>query len=149
METYWLPNRGTLEHFWEHEFNKHATCINTLSPSCYSSTYTAGDEIVDFFTRAVELFKTLDSYKALAAAGITPSRSKTYTLEEVGDALKKVTGSEVTLGCRGNRLDQAWYSFNVKGSLQSGEFVATDPVGKGLRCPQRGIRYLPKDGGWA
>jgi ribonuclease T2 len=149
METYWLPNRGTLEHFWEHEFNKHATCINTLSPSCYSSTYTEGDEIVDFFTRAVELFKSLDSYKALAAAGITPSRSKTYTSEEVEGALRNVTGSEVTLGCRGNRLDQAWYSFNVKGSLQSGEFVATNPVGKGLRCPSRGIRYLPKDGGWA
>jgi ribonuclease T2 len=146
MEDYWLPNRGTLEHFWQHEFNKHATCINTLSSSCYSSdSYVEGDEVVDFFTSAVELFKTLDSYKALAAAGITPSKTKTYTLKELEEALKSVTGSRVTLGCRGNRLDQAWYSFNVRGSLQSGEYVATDPVGKGLRCPRQGIRYLPKN----
>lgn len=100
---------------------------------------------MDFFARAVDLFKGLDSYKALEAAGITPSWRTTYTLEEIEEALKTVTGNEVTLGCRGNRLDQAWYSFNVKGSLQSGDFVPTDPVGKGLRCPRSGIRYLPKN----
>ncbi|KAG9237207.1 ribonuclease T2-like protein [Amylocarpus encephaloides] len=145
METYWQPNAGTLEHFWEHEWNKHGTCINTLSSKCYDDSFTEGDEIVDFFTRAVALFKTLDSYKALEAAGIVPSTYQTYTRDEILAALMEVTGSEVILGCRGNRLDQAWYSFNVQGSLQSGDFVPTDPAGKGLRCPASGIRYLPKD----
>lgn len=145
METYWQPNRGTLEHFWQHEWNKHGTCINTLNSKCYGNTFEAGDEIVDFFTRAVTLFKTLDSYKALEAAGITPSWRETYGLDEIKDALKTVTGHEVVVGCRGNRLDQAWYTFNVRGSLQSGDFVASDPGVKGLRCPKSGIRYLPKN----
>jgi hypothetical protein len=57
MNTYWLPDRGTAEHFWEHEWRKHGTCINTLSPSCYGDEYQQGDEVVDFFTRAVEVFK--------------------------------------------------------------------------------------------
>lgn len=57
MDTHWLPDRGTLEHFWEHEWNKHGTCVNTLAPSCYGEGYQAGDEVVDFFNRAVEVFK--------------------------------------------------------------------------------------------
>jgi ribonuclease T2 len=65
-------------------------------------------------------------------------------LEEITNALKNVTGFEAIVGCRGNRLDQAWYSFNVRGSLQGGTFEAVEAVGKGLRCPRRGIRYLPK-----
>jgi ribonuclease T2 len=57
MNTYWLPDSGTSEHFWEHEWNKHGTCINTLSPACYGDGYEAGVEVVDFFNRAVEVFK--------------------------------------------------------------------------------------------
>jgi len=57
MNTFWLPNSGTPENFWQHEWNKHGTCVNTLAPSCYGEGYNAGDEVVDFFTRAVALFK--------------------------------------------------------------------------------------------
>jgi len=99
---------------------------------------------VDFFTRTVTLFQTLDTYAALSKAGITPDSSATYTLAEIQTALNDVTGFEAVVGCRGNRLNQAWYSFNVKGSLQSGDFVPVDPAGKGLRCPEKGIVYLPK-----
>jgi len=146
MNTYWVPNSGTSEHFWEHEWNKHGTCINTLAPSCYGDSYTAGTEVVDFFTRTVALFKTLDSYTALANAGITPSTSKTYTQAEIQAALTAVTGSSVVLGCSSGKLNQAWYSYNVKGSLQTGTFVPTDPAGTGKSsCPSKGIKYLPKE----
>ena len=57
MNSYWLPNSGTPESFWEHEWNKHGTCINTLAPSCYGDGYQPGDEVVDFFTKAVDTFK--------------------------------------------------------------------------------------------
>lgn len=146
MQKYWLPNYGTLEHFWAHEWNKHGTCINTLNPGCYGEGYEAGDEVVDFFTQAVALFQKLDTYKALAAAGIVPSTTATYSKTDIQKALTAITGHEVILGCRGNALNQAWYSFNVKGSLQGGEFMASEPVGKMGRggCPERGIRYLPK-----
>lgn len=57
MNTYWLPNRGSTENFWEHEWNKHGTCVNTLAPSCYGDGYETGDEVVDFMARAVDVFK--------------------------------------------------------------------------------------------
>ncbi|PSS28360.1 hypothetical protein M430DRAFT_91574 [Amorphotheca resinae ATCC 22711] len=145
MNTYWLPNAGTAEHFWEHEWSKHGTCINTLAPSCYGDGYEPGAEVVDFFNRAVEVFKGLDTYKALEAAGITPSTSKTYTSDAIQAALTKLTGSAVVLGCRNGALNQAWYSFNVKGSIQTGTFVPAAPAGSGAgTCPRGGIRYLPK-----
>jgi ribonuclease T2 len=148
MNTYWLPDTGTSENFWEHEWNKHGTCINTLAPSCYGDAYTPGMEVVDFFTRTVELFKTLDTYTALANAGITPSTEVTYTNQQIQDALTQVTGSAVVLGCTEGALNQAWYSYNVRGSLQTGTFVPTDPAGSGGKgtCPHTGISYLPKGG---
>jgi len=146
MNTYWLPNRGSSESFWQHEWNKHGTCVNTLAPSCYGDGYEPGDEVVDFMMKAVDVFKGLDTYKALAAANIVPSTTKTYTSAEIQTALMAITGSEVVLGCYRGQLNQAWYSFNVKGSLQGGEFVSTPPAGKGGRgsCPSYGVRYLPK-----
>lgn len=59
MNKYWLPNRGTNENFWEHEWNKHGTCVNTLNPSCYGESYEVGDEVVDFMAKAVEVFKVI------------------------------------------------------------------------------------------
>jgi ribonuclease T2 len=146
MNTYWLPDQGTTEHFWEHEWNKHGTCINTLAPSCYGPAYTPGLEVVDFFARTVELFKTLDTYTALANAGITPSTDVTYSADQIQAALTNVTGSSVVLGCNRGVLNQAWYSYNVRGSLQTGDFVPTEPVGTGGKgtCPGSGIQYLPK-----
>jgi len=54
----------------------------------------------------------LDTYKALAAAGILPSTSQTYTSAEIQAALTPITGSAVVLGCQGGRLDEAvsWLS---------------------------------------
>ncbi len=49
----------------------------------------------------------LDTYKALAGAGILPSTEQTYTSEEIQAALTAVTGSAVVLGCKGGRLDEA------------------------------------------
>jgi hypothetical protein len=70
MEKYWLPNSGTLEHFWQHEFNKHATCINTLAPSCYGEAYKQGDEVVDFFAKATEVFKVCDGMYLLVFGAV-------------------------------------------------------------------------------
>lgn len=61
MTKYWTDYHGHDEQFWEHEFGKHATCINTLDPKCYHF-YTPQEEVVDFFQRTVNLFMTLDTY---------------------------------------------------------------------------------------
>jgi ribonuclease T2 len=61
MNTYWKDYQGNDESFWEHEWDKHGTCISTLDPKCYSG-YTGQEEVADFFDIAVTLFKSLDSY---------------------------------------------------------------------------------------
>lgn len=61
MNTYWKDESGNDESFWEHEWSKHGTCISTLEPSCYTK-YTPQEEVVEYFNRTVELFKTLPTY---------------------------------------------------------------------------------------
>jgi ribonuclease T2 len=56
-------------------------------------------------------------------------------------------GVEVTLGCKSGALNEIWYHYDVRGPLQTGEFVASDPDGTKSTCPQTGIKYLPKNGG--
>ncbi|TQS33887.1 hypothetical protein Golomagni_05754 [Golovinomyces magnicellulatus] len=147
MQTYWLPSHGSPDHFWDHEWNKHGTCMNTLAPSCYTAEhYRPGMEVVDYFQRAVDLFRSLDTYKTLASAGILPSNTKTYTKEQIEKALSHITGYAAVLSCHADQLNQAWYNFNVRGSLQNGEFLPTPPNTHGWagNCPVTGIRYLPK-----
>jgi len=147
MSTYWKDYKGDDESFWYHEWAKHGTCISTLEPECYDD-HKATEEVVDFFQKTVDLFKTLPSYEWLSAAGITPSTSKTYTFAAIQSAIQaKRPGVEVTLGCKSGALNEIWYHYDVRGSVQTGEFVASDPDGTKSTCPQTGIKYLPKNGG--
>jgi ribonuclease T2 len=147
MQTYWKDYQGNDETFWEHEWGKHGTCISTLEPECYSD-HTATEEVVDFFQKTVDLFKTLPSYEWLAAAGITPSTSATYTTAAIQSAIAaKRPGVSVTLGCRSGVLDEIWYHYDVRGSVVTGEFVPANPDGTKSTCPATGIKYLPKNGG--
>lgn len=61
MNKYWKDDAGNDESFYEHEWNKHGTCISALEPSCYNG-YKPQEEVVDFFQTAVDMYKTLDSY---------------------------------------------------------------------------------------
>ncbi|KAJ5994792.1 Ribonuclease T2 [Penicillium waksmanii] len=142
MEDYWVDINGDSESFWEHEWGKHGTCVNTIKPSCYSN-YSPQEEVGDFFQKTVDLFKGLDTYKALSDAGITPDESKTYTLSEIQSALSKLHGAEVYVSCDSGKLNQAWYFFNVGGNAITGKYQATDTLTK-ASCPSSGIKYVPK-----
>ncbi|CZR56972.1 related to ribonucleases [Phialocephala subalpina] len=146
MNTYWVDINGDDESFWEHEWSKHGTCISTFKPSCYTG-YTAQEEVPDFFQKTVDLFKTLDSYTALANAGITPSSTETYTSAAILAALKASFGQNPTIQCSSGALDEIWYSFDVLGSVQTGTFQPAAPVGQSSSCSSTGIKYLPKSGG--
>jgi ribonuclease T2 len=144
MQTYWKDYLGNDESFWEHEFGKHATCISTLNPECYAD-YQPTQEVPDFFKRAVSLFQSLPSYDWLAAAGIVPSTDVTYTLAAIQTALTAHHGHNVIINCNSNgELDELWYHYNVRGSVQSGVFTPVDPVGPPSTCAKTGIKYLPK-----
>ena len=143
MTTYWVSDEGSANSFWAHEWNKHGTCISTLDPDCYAN-YEPTEEVAAFFQTVVNLYKTLPTYEWLADAGIKPSNSKTYTLAAMQAALKKHHGYDVYLGCSdGETLDEAWYYFNVRGSVQTGEFAGAKPT-QSSSCPSSGIKYPPK-----
>ena len=145
MNTYWRADRGSDEHLWSHEWNKHGTCISTLEKKCYDrERYRPSEEVYDYFNSAVKLFKDLDTYKTLAAAGIHPSSTNTYSLAQLRNTLRAKQGVSVTLRCRGNLLNEIWYHFDVLGSVQTGKFIPAPPDGGKTNCPRYGVRYLPK-----
>ncbi|KAK1756935.1 ribonuclease T2 [Echria macrotheca] len=153
MNRYWLASYGPNSRLWEHEYNKHATCINTLAASCYGDNHVPGIEVVDYFTRAAALFRTLDTYYALEKAGIVPHSRRHYPLADIQKTLQAYSGGRVVLRCgssgRGSRNDvlhEAWYVYFVKGSLQTGQFVPAQELGRegdaGNCAPW--VKYLPK-----
>ena len=127
MNTYWKDYQGKDESFWEHEWNKHGTCISTYKPSCYTD-YQPQEEVVDFFQKTVDLFKTLPSYTWLANAGIKPSSTKTYNSSAILAALKAPRGVTPVIQCANKvELDEIWYFYDVQGSTQTGWFIPTNP----------------------
>ncbi|KAH8807834.1 ribonuclease Trv [Xylogone sp. PMI_703] len=143
MNKYWKDINGNDEGFWEHEWGKHGTCMSTLEPSCYND-YQPQEEVVDFFERTISLFTQLDSYTFLKNAGIVPSNTVTYTFDQIQSALTAAHGFPVTISCSGGALNEIWYHFDVRGSVQTGEFVATVPDGSKSNCADTGIKYIPK-----
>ena len=146
MSLYWKGIRSD-EAIWQHEWSKHGTCVSTLEPKCYAD-YQEAEEVVDYFAKAVEIFQRLPTHDWLKDADIVPSSEKRYTLEEINEALTAPRGVSPVIVCQGHELREVWYHFNVRGSLQLGEFVASEPElpwhgRKG--CPKNGIRYMPKD----
>ncbi|GAB1211725.1 ribonuclease T2-like [Aspergillus terreus] len=143
MSRYWKDFRGDDPTLWEHEWNKHGTCISTLETHCYEDYYPQR-EVVDYFDTTMELFRSLPTYQTLADAAIVPSYTETYTRQDIENALAKAHGAEVTIRCRGHTLNEIWYYFNVAGPVQSGSFLPSRPDGQTSNCPARGIRYQPK-----
>ncbi|KAF2432951.1 ribonuclease T2 [Tothia fuscella] len=150
MATHWKGIEGN-EHLWQHEWSKHGTCVSTLETKCYNN-YTEAQEVVDYFEKTVELYKSLPTHDWLLAADppITPSTTQTYTLSSIKDALKTPRGVSAIIGCQDNQLREVWYHFTVRGSVQTGQFVASEPDFSGSggpreSCPDEGIRWLPKD----
>ncbi|KAK4128000.1 ribonuclease Trv [Parathielavia appendiculata] len=158
MDRYWLAASGPNNHFWQQAYTKHATCINTLSPACYGAFHSIGLEVVDYFTRAAALFRTLDTYRALQRAKILPDPRRRYPREDVQRALEIFSGGRVVLRCTGSDdmagtrredvLHEVWYVYFVRGSLQTGQFVPAQELGeKGDvgNCASE-VTYLPKTG---
>jgi len=142
MDTYWKDIKGDDNDLWSHEWNKHGTCFSTIGPSCVEST---GQAVVYYFTSAVDLFRALPTYDWLAAAGITPSRTATYTRNEILRALQASSafGHTVGIECKSHELNQVNYYHNVKGPIYGGQYARINAP-TGGNCPSSGIKYVPK-----
>ncbi|RMD42391.1 hypothetical protein DV735_g2714, partial [Chaetothyriales sp. CBS 134920] len=154
MSEYWLSINGDNNDLWSHEWDKHGTC-----------------DVLDYFTRTVELYRTRNTYNALASANITPSTEQTYALSDLQAALAPLqAGANVTIRCDGSELREVWYYFRVRGPLRdappftssssssstSNTAITNDDddggdsifvpaeSSSGSNCPQTGIQYLPK-----
>ncbi|RMZ89966.1 hypothetical protein DV736_g2797, partial [Chaetothyriales sp. CBS 134916] len=128
MSQYWLSINGDNDHLWAHEWNKHGTCISTLEPACYTgdsdsdsdssstsrrddNSTTSHQDVLDYFTRTVELYRTRNTYDALAASNIVPTYERAYDLSELQAALSPLQGADVTFRCDRQELREIWYHF--------------------------------------
>lgn len=149
MSTYWLnnvksnvENAGNID-LWEHEYNKHGTCMNTLLPKCFTGAYTRFENTISFYKKTVELWSNLPTYQFLQQFGITPSLTKQYKLADVQAALAQAhDGKEVYIGCLKGAIDEIWYYHNLKGNVLTGEYQPIDSLTPST-CGDY-VYYLPK-----
>ncbi|KAK9461432.1 ribonuclease T2-like protein [Lipomyces oligophaga] len=148
MRDAWKAYQGEDDRLWTHEWNKHGTCISTLRPECYGADEDNSTQpMLEYFSRALDLHSTLDTFSALEDAGITPSWDARFNLSDITEAIQAsiTDGHNVTLGCtRSGVLSEVWYHFNVKGRAQDGDYVFSEPDGLKSSCPLTGVKYFPK-----
>lgn len=155
MSQNWRNYNGDDASLWLHEYNKHATCINTLNPRCYASSNSGTLDksspnlhVYDFFRITETLYSKLPTFKFLADAGIKPDPEATYTRAQIAEALNGAfEGKQVLFKCdRNHALQEVWYFHHVRGSVRAEEFVPIDSLGHG-NCPETGIKFFPKGKG--
>lgn len=144
MQQVWVSNSGSASSLWEHEYNKHGTCMTTIQPRCYTGEYQQYQTAYDFYRKVVEVWDSLPTYQFLENAGITPTLDKTYSLSDVQAALSQAHGAQVYVGCSNtDAISEIWYYNHVKGSVLTGIYKPIDTLTKS-NCPAD-VRYLPKN----
>nr|BAK32792.1 ribonuclease T2 [Umbelopsis isabellina] len=114
MKTYWPSDAESNNDFWSHEWSKHGTCVSTLAPTCYGSSYTQYEDVTDYLTKVLALRAQYNLYTALANAKITPGGSYTYTAMQ--NAIKAAFGVTAKIDCSSGTLSDIEINFNVKGT---------------------------------
>ena len=143
MNTYWKDYQGNDDDLWTHEFNKHATCMSTLKPDCFTDKTTNLDA-VEFFKQVTSMFENLPSYKWLSDAGIVPSNDVKYAKTDIAAALNAKFGAEVYFACDKNgAINEIWYYYHLKGRVIDGDYQPIDFIGKNS-CPDQ-ISYPLKN----
>ncbi|EGO05308.1 hypothetical protein SERLA73DRAFT_174402 [Serpula lacrymans var. lacrymans S7.3] len=146
MNNFWINQGAPNDDFWAHEFSKHATCTSTFDVACYGPDYVEHMEVVNFYETVTKVFQMYPTYNMLAAAGILPSNTTTYTLAEITNALVSQTGAVPYLGCSGSDgtvLDEVWYFHHVLGTEQYGHFKTINST-TASSCASTGVWYYER-----
>ncbi|GAB5589910.1 Ribonuclease T2 precursor (RNase T2) [Umbelopsis nana] len=114
MQTYWPSDAQSNNAFWSHEWSKHGTCVTTLFPSCYGSSYTKYEDVTDYFTQVLALRAQYDLYTALANANITPGSS--YDVSDIQAAIQTAFGVTAKIDCSSGTLIDVEINFLVQGT---------------------------------
>ncbi|KAL8276342.1 hypothetical protein RQP46_011267 [Phenoliferia psychrophenolica] len=141
---FWVGRGSSSDSLWAHEFSKHATCTSTFDVACYAD-YAQGMEVVDYFQASIRAFKNYPSFSILAAAGVVPSNTTTYTLAALQSAFVSQTGAVPYFGCQGpagNKtiLGEIWVHAHVLGTPQYGQYKAINTTARS-NCAAEGINY--------
>lgn len=88
LDRYWLSLNGPNDSFWAHEYETHGTCAQDVLPT-----------ELEFFNTTLALRTMYDITPALAAAGITPSNTKSFTRAEFDEAIQSAFGYPILPAC--------------------------------------------------
>ncbi|KAF7723585.1 ribonuclease T2-like [Apophysomyces ossiformis] len=114
MKLFWPSAKGDNNWFWSHEWTKHGTCVSTLRPTCFGTTYTKYDDVTAYFWKVLSLHQEHDIYAALNLAGVIPGYW--YNVDTIRDALQQRFKSRVKLSCnRNGHLSEVSLYFYVAG----------------------------------
>ncbi|RKP09063.1 ribonuclease T2-like protein [Thamnocephalis sphaerospora] len=137
MQMSWPSDRGDSPAFWQHEWEKHGTCLSTVEPACQKNAAPYSD-VVSYFRMVLGLHRTYDVYAALKTAGIVPNG--TYKRADMEMALNKAWNVRAILRCSGRRLKEVRLWFHMQGTDQ---FVPTSPLHASSSCGES-VEYPAK-----
>ncbi|KAF8078845.1 ribonuclease T2 [Lyophyllum atratum] len=132
MNNYWINQGAPNADLWAHEFSKHATCTSTFDIKCYGSSYKKHQDVINYYDAAIRAYHQYPTFDILAASGIVPSNTTSYTLDQFERALASQIGATPYLGCRNNGtvLSEVWYFNHVLGTEQYGTFKPIESLTK-------------------
>ncbi|EMG48250.1 RNY1-A Ribonuclease T2-like 1-A [Candida maltosa Xu316] len=149
MTKYWINtaaasnvDNSASTSLWEHEFNKHATCMQSFNPSCFTGNFSKYENVVNFYKKSIEIWSQLDTYQFLAQDGIYPTLTRKYKLSDVQASLQKAFGAQVYIGCLNNSISEIWYHHLLQGNAMTGTYKPIDTLAN-TTCKEEEVWYIP------
>ncbi|OLY80750.1 Ribonuclease Rh [Smittium mucronatum] len=137
MDRIWPSGSGSNSDFWDHEWNKHGTCLTTIDPPCLAD-YKKYDDLLMYFKITTAVNTKYDFYKSLADSGIVPGAN--YTRSSMEAALFKNAGLRTLVRCdKTGTFTEIWAYFDILGQ---DTFVPRVPDYNPTDC--QNVYYPPK-----
>ncbi len=133
LTSVWPSYKGNQGKFWQHEWEKHGTCLRT---------YRGVDDVYAYFTTALHLHQQANLVHRLALGGIVPTLTKNYTKAALEAALTEHESAPILMCDRRHQLSEVRFVYNVYPHAEQFTFV---PLKHDMRssCPTKGIVFVP------